>query len=1704
VKGRTLAVEIRVLGRVDALVDGEPVPLGGSKPRAVLAILALRANRTVSTDDLIDGLWGDRPPASAAKNVQLYVSRLRKALDVNGSGASIITRGRGYELRLPADAVDAERFERLVERARRKAEQGVIDETVQGALELWQGAPLADVAEEPFAAPEIRRLEELQLRAVELAVDSELAAGHHDEVIGRLEALLAEYPLNERLHAQRMLALYRAGRQSEALDAYREATRTLINHTGVEPGIELRRLEEGILKQDPALDPPAVREELPAQLDGGSPVLAGRERELRWLRKRWEDAQAGRWRVALVSGATGIGKTRLAAELAVEVRRAGAAVRYAAGAGSAETALEDIQDAKEGGRPTLLVLDDADNAPPAVLGAAAALANGAGGSAVLLLALFQDEQGPPAFAALQARGTAQRLVLRPLRADAIEEIAALYTPADGVAMPLETLMAESQGVPLRVHRAASEWAQVQAAEWLEETVGKAAVDRGGLRAVESEVAGKVADIQVTRERTSLYVVEQPVDPSEPEVCPFRGLAPFDSAHAEYFFGRERLIAGLVARLVGSTLVAVAGPSGSGKSSVVRAGLLPALASGVLPGSERWRQVLMRPGGHPLTELQRALARLGRGHGESSGGDPLAAALHSVRPGERLVLAVDQLEELFTACRDVGERAAFVERLVTAAGDPDQRTVAVLAIRADFYGRCAEYEELSALMSANHVLVGPMRREELRRAIELPARRAGLRVEPRLVSALVGEIAEEPGGLPLLSTTLLELWEGRTGRTLRYSTYKATAGVSGAVARLAESAYRRLSEPQRERARRILLRLVDAEEPEPVRRRVPLSELEVERDEDAAGALAVLTESRLVTVDEGSVEVAHEALLREWPRLRGWLEEDAEGRRLHQHLIRAAAGWEGSGRDPGELYRGARLASALDWAEAHDPELNQLEREFLQEGRAASERETEHQQQTNRRLRALLAGVGVLLTIAVVAGLIARSQQQEAQSAATAEAAQRLGAQALTEDRLDRATLLAGAAVALDESLATRSSLLSTLVRNPAVLGILHPHGDELLGLALSPNGTLALGDGTGTVSLIDAETREQLGQHQVPGFIVDMTFDPRGEWLAVTTRYESRGGLPTTELFLHLFDAGTLRLRSSRQLPDPVSGPHSRTSYPLLSVAPDGRTLIVGFASTGIRRGGPLWLRRFDARSGSPLGKPVATTARSGSYAAPLLSGPEDVYYANRERTVAIDPQTLGVVRRYPVGGDSAGISADGETIAVGRRDGRVRLLDLDSGRVRALTGGHKAPVIVEAFAPNGRTLATGAEDGTVIVWDLREERATQTLEGHGDDVLDAVFSPDGRTLYSASADSTAIIWDVAGDRRLARPFTTGLTPIRDYYPPGFALAPDGRTLAVARLDGRVELIDAETLQPIGGFEAFRRFERQRTPAVAIEYSPDGRRLVVAGGRGLVGIWHAASGRQLGRLLHPATGPCAERPTYSRCFEATVQALAVGAGGLVAAAGIGGKVRIWDLGSRELTHAPLRLPRIVLGMAFSPDGSQLAIATGYVDSNPDRIEIRNPHSGERLARLSTENEVRSVAYSPDGALLAGGQLDGGVQLWATDGWERVGSLDLSARPTLGVAFSPDGRTLASSHDDGTVVLWDVESQEPIGSPLPGLGNWTTARFAPDGGRLFALSLDGHALRWEADPAAWIRQACVIAGGGLTPGEWEEIVPEQEYREVCPE
>ena len=567
-----------------------------------------------------------------------------------------------------------------------------------------------------------------------------------------------------------------------------------------------------------------------------------------------------------------------------------------------------------------------------------------------------------------------------------------------------------------------------------------------------------------------------------EICPFKGLASFESADTEFFCGRERVVEELVSRLADASLVGIIGPSGIGKSSILRAGLIPRLAAGALPGSAHWRTVLVRPGAQPTDEL-------------------IALLSESRDAEERLILAVDQLEEVFTACADEQERTDFFQTLADAALDPGRTTVVAVSLRADFYGRCAAYPAFARLLSRNHVLVGPMQRDELTRAVTIPSTRAGLELEEGLVAALIADIGEEPGGLPLLSTTLLELWRRRNGRTLRLSDYRENGGVHGAVGRLAETAYGQLSTSQRETARSLMLRLAAGEPGAVVRRRVAAADL-TRGDTTAVHVLDVLVAERLLTVDDGAVEVAHEALLREWPRMRQWLEEERDARRLHADLGAAARAWDDRGRDAADLQRGARLAATLDWAAGHDGELDEREQTFLEASRAQSERELLAQKRRNRRLKGLVVAIATLLVVALAAGAVALAQRGHARHEATVALARQLGAQALTEPRIDRSMLLAREALNLGTSTQTQGTLLATLLRSPAAIATFaSPITSRPQRLSVSPDGrTLAVSDNNAAVRFYDLASRRLRGILEQVAFGTPVAYTPNASLFVVPAR----------------------------------------------------------------------------------------------------------------------------------------------------------------------------------------------------------------------------------------------------------------------------------------------------------------------------------------------------------------------------------------------------------------------------------------------------------------------------------------------------------------------------------------------------------------------------------------------------------------------------
>jgi WD40 repeat protein/DNA-binding SARP family transcriptional activator/energy-coupling factor transporter ATP-binding protein EcfA2 len=1563
-------MEFRILGPLEVRSEHGLVALGGVKPRAVLAVLLLQANQPVSAERLALALWGEEATSNATKTVQVHVSRLRKAL---GDAEVVETTPAGYRLRVRPGELDAERFELLVENGRRALAAGQVAPAaavLREALSLWRGSPLQDVAYEPFARAEIARLEEQRLAALEVRIEADLATGHHGELLGELQRLLASYPTRERLAGHLMLALYRCGRQTEALEVYHETRRVLVAEVGVEPGPELRRVNEAILYHDASLELQQATPELPPELDAATaPSLVGRDRELAWLRKRWEQAQTGAGALVTVIGARGTGKSRIAAEVAGEAHRLDATVLYVAGIDPAKRIFDALARIRQAMGPTLLVLDDADHANTDVLAELAELTGVLVGLPVLVLASAED---PEALACVAVDGS---LTLEPLKAEAVTAIAVGYAPGRAGDVPVQSLLDASGGIPRRVHEVAGQWARREAARRVGAVAGRTAAGRVELRSMEAELTGDVVELQATRERVALDGNDNAL-----MVCPFKGLAAFDIADAPYFFGREKLVAELIARLVGAQLLGIVGPSGSGKSSAVRAGLLPALASGVLPGSETWKQVLIRPGAHPLRELSDAMAAVG--------------------DGARVIVAVDQFEETFTTCEDEGERAAFIAQLGDAARQRDGRCVVVTALRADFYGRCAAYPELAGQLAANHVLVRSMQRDELRRAIELPARRVGLHVDPELADALVADVKDEPGALPLLSTALLELWEHRDGRRLRYMVYEQTGGVRGAVARLAEDAFGQLDGEQQILARSVLMRLAGEGAAGGVeRRRVALAELETDRSEDVARVVALLTDRRLLTTSSGTIELAHEALLREWPRLRDWIDADRDGLRIHRNLNAAAHEWENLGRDDGALYRGVRLAETTEWNEAQQPRLNETERAFL----TASDARRQLERTQARRRTALAFGslMVALLAISIVA-VVSISRSREAQRQRDIAASRELAAKAasLLDSDPGLSRMIALAAYTRHDTAEAESAVRQATFADRAT-AILPADRVEVYAATPSRDGRLAATAGNdGVVRVWDLRLRRLVStieRHRGPARAAD--FSPDGTKIA-TAGEDGVVALARRD--------GTHR----RVLLTIAPGTVNRDTYPnSVEFSSDGNGLVVGGEDGTVR------LINLKGRTSRILGRHQGSVRRARF---------------NKAATKVV----------------SAG------------SDGEARIWDLASRASRPLI--HRDTHVYDAsFSPEGGHIATASADGLLRIWAVGNGREIERVKVAAQDLLSVRYSRDGRQLVTGAADGVVRVYD-ARQALLSTELRGSVGIVNDTaFAVGGALISGGEEGAlriwapakttVLKGDATIPSFSADRQHVIWGDELGyvhrwdiatgndrRLSERAAHAPTVVRESADGVRMVSAAQDGAV------------RLYGVKTGRSRSVPSY------TTEPWAVAidrTGGLIALGGREPLIRIQEDDGRS----PVVLrghTASVDGLAFSPDAKHLASASLDGTARIFNVATGKP---ERTLR-SQADTVTSVAYSADGERVVTADADGTIRIWPVKGG--AGTVLNGHRGAVNSAvFNPRGDRIVSAGEDGAVRVWNAVS----GKSLIILHQYESANgaaFSPDGKQVVSVGGEG--------------------------------------------
>ena len=820
-------------------------------------------------------------------------------------------------------------------------------------------------------------------------------------------------------------------------------------------------------------------------------------------------------------------------------------------------------------------------------------------------------------------------------------------------------------------------------------------------------------------------------------CPYKGLLPFQPEDRELFFGREQLVKDLAERLRGSSVLAVVGPSGSGKSSLVRAGLVPALQEVV---GEARHTAIVTPGVHPLQQLERS--------------------------GEAALLVVDQFEEVFTLCRDEQERSAFIEALLDRA---EGETRVIVALRADFYGHCAAYPRLASALEECHALVGPMTEEELRRAIERPAERAGLVVEPGLVEAIVRDVAGQPGGLPLLSHSLLETWKRRSGRMLTVIGYLQSGGVQGAIAKTAETVYRdRLSPAEQALARSIFLRLTElGEGTEDTRRRVAIRELIPRREQEAEvrEVLLTLADARLVTVGEDTVELAHEALIRSWPTLRSWLDADREGQLLHRRLTEAAQEWEALARDPGALLRGTRLAATGDWATAHDPELNELEREFLAASRQASEREAERQRRTNRRLRTLLVGALVLLALAIFGGAIAlvqRSHARHAEGVAKAQAltadAKRLGVLAGAETSLDRKMPLALAGLQLESLPETRGALLGALQDSPAVFRFIRPSQVQIRALAATPDTRLlAAADSFGVVRFYDLRAWKEVGAAvplSAPVSQQAAAFSPDG-------RRAAFGTVDRNHVSVEVVQVGP---RTSRRLGSWPSIPASAgpLRFIRLAFSPDSRRIAVAVATAApgspvpvaqrlllidAATGEAVWERRYPLRPGQ------------NEVQVEFTPGGEIVTSAQQGETLLWNAKNGRIERRFTIGGPFA-LSPNGRLAAVAQNNANpsdptaaLAVLNLRTGRHRLLqTLPVRAWLIGLQFMPDGKRVIGASFEGALRVWNVEGGSIEQTFGGQISGENLAIVRG-GTAVVAGSQGGSVTAWDLSGAQRLGRTF---------------------------------------------------------------------------------------------------------------------------------------------------------------------------------------------------------------------------------------------------------------------------------------------------------------------------------------------------------------
>lgn len=1144
--------------------------------------------------------------------------------------------------------------------------------------------------------------------------------------------------------------------------------------------------------------------------------------------------------------------------------------------------------------------------------------------------------------------------------------------------------------------------------------------------------------------------------------PYKGLRAFQSADYQDFFGREKLTAKLLKRIVEkgdySRFLAIVGPSGSGKSSLAKAGLIPALWRGELPNSEKWFIVEMTPSSRPIDELEIALTKLAANQAgnlhehlqRDSHGLLRAANLILPNDGSELVLVIDQFEEVFTLSEDEAARKHFLDLLYTAVNDVKSRVRLIITLRADFYDRPLHYTNFGEMLRSRLETILPLSAEELERAISKPAERVGVVFEAGLVASMVADMNYQAGALPLLQYALTELFERRKGRLLSREAYEAMGKSTGALAKRADETYEGFDEAGKIAAKQLFLRLVMVTDgAEDTRRRANRSELlalgDTEIMEDVIDAFASY---RLLTLDneplsrEPVVEVAHEAILREWERLRDWLRDSREDLRIQRQVAGMAKEWADAKQDKSFLARGSRLESFEEWTDTTDLLMTGLERTFIIKSIEARSLEAEKEAQqiarenilklrSQRFLQALVAVFALATLLSGSLAIFAFVQEAESDANLVIANAQRLAAEAnsvLADGSGELATLLAISS--LNTVYTPQGDVaLQRALRGNYAQQIFVGNTDRIWTGAYSPDGRYVLtGAMDNTARLWDVETGQEL--RSFANVSPALAFSP-------DSRYFIGAG---TDRRAYLWDIQTgAEIRSFGETDFPVSA---------VAFSPDGR-LVAGGTHTG-----NLYL--WDVETAEL----VHELAGLNNYVTSIQFSPDGTLLAtgaDSNPTIIWDVATGTEIRRldyqFPV--RSLAFSPDGQYLVTGSSDRTLRLWNVATGSEIRRFIGHGDYVFSVAFSPDGQYVASGSVDLTARLWDVNTGQQIRFYAGHTGTVYTVAFSPDGNYLFTTSKDLTARLWDL---RLQAEPqlFVSGLSTF---------LASDflSETQAiVAGSDGNAYVWDIATGQlnvSLNGDGA------QINVLVA---SPDGGRIVTGNGNGIIRVW-GTSGTELMTLTGHA---------------ASIAGLAFSPDGNMLLSGSADKTaRLWDLQTgqeiRQFIHSSA-----VMDVAYSPDGQWI------LSGNDDGIAyLWDVETGEQIRQFSgSPAAVDAVLFSPDNQFVITAGMDRTARLWNANTGELIRSFEGHRDWIRGLAISHDGRFILTASYDKTARLWDLATGEQLRQFAFHNGALSTVDFSADDQFILTASADGTAKISNIDYLADIETACALMLRDFTADE----------------